>query len=227
MDLRLDTLAKMVPKGSRVADIGTDHAYLPISLVKNDRVKYALASDIAKGPLTNAAKDIKRAGLSSKISLRLGPGLTTVKRKDNIDTVVIAGMGGKLISRILNDAFLNKELFAVLVLEPNNAEPLLRSWLMIHGYQIKQEKLLEEASHYYELIKAVYIGKVKPLTPAELLFGPLILKHKNPIFAEKWGQQLTYLKKLLLDLNKAKHKNRQRINKVEDEIKLIEEELDD
>lgn len=227
MDSRLHSLAKMVPAGSRVADIGTDHAYLPIALVKTGQVKYAVASDIAKGPLTNAAKDVEKAGLKKQIALRLGPGLTTIKKADQIDTVIIAGMGGKLISQILNDSYLSGALFPVLVLEANNAEPLLRSWLMIHGYEIEQEKLIKEAGHYYELIRASYERRVRPLTPAQIFFGPLILKHKDAIFAEKWRKHLAYLKKLLFNLNKAKHKNRQRINKVEDEVKLIEEELDD
>jgi len=98
MNLRLNTLAQMVDPGSRVADIGTDHAYLPIELVKNKQINYAIASDIAKGPLQNAKNDIAEAGLQNKIETRLGPGLSTVNHNDDIDTVVIAGMGGKLIT---------------------------------------------------------------------------------------------------------------------------------
>ena len=95
MNLRLKTLAKMVDHNSRVADIGTDHAYLPIELVKNGRVKFAIASDIGQGPLLNAKKDIEEAGLQDSIETRLGNGLETITKKDEIDTVIVAGMGGK------------------------------------------------------------------------------------------------------------------------------------
>ena len=97
MNLRLNTLAKMVDPGSRVADIGTDHAYLPIELVKNGKIDYAIASDVAEGPLENAKNDIAAAGLTEQIETRLGSGLETVTDADQIDTVVIAGMGGKLM----------------------------------------------------------------------------------------------------------------------------------
>lgn len=109
VNLRLNKLATMVDQDARIADIGTDHAYLPIELVKSGKVNFAIASDIGKGPLDNAKQDIKEAGLEGKIETRLGAGLETISAKDNIDTIVIAGMGGNLMSQILNDALVNKK----------------------------------------------------------------------------------------------------------------------
>ncbi|WP_063507464.1 tRNA (adenine(22)-N(1))-methyltransferase, partial [Lactobacillus acetotolerans] len=204
MNLRLNTLAQMVEPGSRVADIGTDHAYLPIELVKNKQINYAIASDIAKGPLQNAKNDIAEARLQGKIETRLGPGLSTVNHNDDIDTVVIAGMGGKLITDILDEAWNKHFCFKTLILEPNIGEPGVRKWLMGHKYQIVTEKLIAESGHTYELIKARAVKKRSHLSEKAILFGPYILKEKNSIFYQKWENQLAYHKKLLLDLNKAR-----------------------
>ncbi|RVU71709.1 MULTISPECIES: class I SAM-dependent methyltransferase [Lactobacillus] len=221
MNLRLNTLAKMVDPGSRVADIGTDHAYLPIELVEKGQIDFAVASDVAEGPLENAREDIQAAGFAEKIATRLGPGLSTITAADNIDTVVIAGMGGKLISQILNDAWLKGQHFPTLVLEPNVGEEEVRSWLMIHGYEIIAEDIMAEAGHSYELIKAKFVGKILPLTETELMFGPLILQNKNEVFYQKWSSQAKYFEKLITNLNKAKNKDLERINRIQAKIKMI------
>lgn len=227
MNLRLNTLAKMVDPGSRVADIGTDHAYLPIELVKEKKIEYAIASDVAKGPLQNAINDINEAGFSDTIETRLGSGLETITHEDNIDTVVIAGMGGKLMTQILEDAWQKGFKFKNLVLEPNIGEPGVRKWLMEHQYKILAEDLMAEAGHTYELIKARYTGEKTPLTEKELFFGPFILAEKNPVFYQKWQGQLEYHQKLLANLNKAREKDTARIKQIEKEIELIEGELND
>lgn len=225
MNLRLNTLAKMVDPNSRLADIGTDHAYLPIELVKNGKIQYAIASDIAPGPLENARTDIAEAGLTSQIETRLGSGLETVKHVDQIDTVVIAGMGGKLMTNILDAAWNRDYHFKTLVLEPNIGEAGVRNWLMMHNYQIVDEKLIAEAGHTYELIKARLTEKRHNLTEKEIFFGPLILRAKNPVFYQKWQGQLAYNQKLLQNLNKARKKDEDRINEVEHHIELIQEEI--
>lgn len=225
MNLRLNTLANMVNSKSRVADIGTDHAYLPIELVKSGKIDYAIASDIAKGPLENAKKDIAEAGLSDQIETRLGSGLETVTHADEIDTVVIAGMGGKLMTDILDTAWNKEYHFKTLVLEPNIGEAGVRNWLMMHDYQIIAEKLIAEAGHTYELIKAKLTEEKHDLTEKEIFFGPFIVREKNPVFYQKWRGQLVYNQNLLQNLNKAKKKDENRINAVEHQIQLIEEEV--
>ena len=104
LEERLAQICKMVDPQSRVADIGTDHAYLPIALVEEGKIDFAIASDVAAGPLDNAKQDIAQAGLEDKIETRLGSGLETLKSSDQIDTVVIAGMGGKLMTNLLEAA---------------------------------------------------------------------------------------------------------------------------
>ena len=227
MNLRLNSLAQMVDQGARIADIGTDHAYLPIQLVKENKIQFAIASDVAAGPLENAKKDIAAAGLDGNIETRLGAGLDTINSADQIDTVIIAGMGGKLITQILNDAWLKDSIFKTLILEPNIGESGVRKWLMSHNYQIKREKIITEAGHTYELIKAEKTNKIVKLTVKELFFGPEILQEKNEVFYQKWRGQLAYHKKLLLNLNKAKEKDLVYMHKIESEIKMIEEEIND
>lgn len=225
MNLRLNTLAKMVDPDSKVADIGTDHAYLPIELVKSGKIKFAIASDVAEGPLENAKNDIAEAGLSDQIETRLGNGLETITHQDQVDTVVIAGMGGKLMVDILNTAWSKDFQFKNLVLEPNIGEAGVRNWLMMHNYQIVDEKLIAEAGHTYELIKAKLTNSKHDLTEKEIFFGPFILQEKNPVFYQKWQGQLLYNQKLLQNLNKAKKKDEDRINEVNHHIELIEEEI--
>lgn len=227
MNLRLNTLADMVDSDSRIADIGTDHAYLPIELVKNGKIQYAIASDIADGPLENAKTDIAEAGLSEQIETRLGSGLATVTHADRIDTVVIAGMGGKLMVNILDNAWQKDYHYKTLVLEPNIGEAGVREWLVAHDYQIADEKLIAEAGHTYELIKARLTHEKHDLTEKEIFFGPFILRAKNPVFYQKWNGQLAYNQKLLQNLNKAKKKDTNRIHEVEHHIELIREEIND
>lgn len=227
MNLRLRTLAQMVDQEARVADIGTDHAYLPIQLVKEGKVDYAIASDVAAGPLQNAEKDIVAAGLKDKIETRLGSGLETVSAQDRIDTVVIAGMGGKLMTNILDEAWSENFHFATLILEPNVGEPGVREWLSTHKYQIIDEKIISEAGHIYELIKAQKVESTIRLTDRQIFFGPEILKEKNQVFYQKWQDQLAYHQRLLSNLNKAQEKDRAHIRQIEDEIKMIEGELND
>lgn len=226
LETRLAHLAAMVDENTRLADIGTDHAYLPIDLVKSGKIQFAIASDVAKGPLDNAKTDILEAGLSNQIQTRFGSGLETIKPEDKIETVVIAGMGGKLMTDLLEAAKEKGELYPTLILEPNIGEPGVRKWLMEHNYQIIQEEIIDTAGHIYELIKAILTDNIHQLTDKEILFGPFLLKEKNSVFIKKWINQLAYQKQLLVNLNKAKNKDMTRISEVEQRIQFIEGELE-
>lgn len=225
MDARLAALAKMVPTGARLADIGTDHAYLPIALVQAGKVPFAIASDIAAGPLANAAADIQAAGLSGQIETRLGNGLATIQAQDHIDTVVIAGVGGQLMTEILTASSLR---FPNLVLEPNIGEKQVRRWLEANCYKIEAERLLWVKGHSYELIKAQLTNHIHPLTEPEALFGPVILQSKaDPGFVRKWKGQLAYDQQLLQNLRRAKQPDRTKLAHLSAQIDLIKGELHD
>lgn len=225
MNLRLNRLAEMVDPGSRLADIGTDHAYLPILLVKSGKISHAIASDVAAGPLENAKTDIAAAGLSDQIETRLGSGLETIKESDQIDTVVIAGMGGKLMVNLLSEAASRGVYYPNLVLEANIGEKTVRRWLMANKYEIVAEDIVYEAGHIYELIKARLTDQVHELTVREQEFGPLLLKNKTDVFYKKWQGQEAYYQKLLANLNKAREKDLTRIKEVENLLAMIKTEL--
>ena len=225
MEERLRRLAEMVDQGARLADIGTDHAYLPIDLIKRSKIDFSIASDVAKGPLDNAKKDIAEAGLQDKIETRLGSGLETLRESDNLDTIVIAGMGGKLMSDLLEQAKNSGKLYPTLILEPNIGEPGVRRWLMKNNYEIVKEEVIEVSGHIYELIKAKLRDKNVTLTEVEIQFGPKLLQEKNAVFIKKWTNQLTYQKNLLSNLNKAKVKASDRIKETERLISEIEDIL--
>ncbi|GHV97137.1 methyltransferase [Lactobacillus nasalidis] len=225
MNLRLNKLAEMVDPGSRVADIGTDHAYLPIRLVQSGKISHAIASDVAAGPLANAKADIASAGLADAIETRLGSGLETIKEEDGIDTVVIAGMGGKLMVSLLAEAAGRGVYYPTLVLEANIGENTVRRWLMENKYEIVAEDIVDEAGHIYELIKARLTDRIHELSVREQEFGPLLLAKKTDVFYKKWRGQEAYYQKLLANLNKARQKDEGRIKEIEDLLAMIEEEL--
>lgn len=227
LEQRLAQLAEMVDQESRVADIGTDHAYLPIDLVKKQKIDFAIASDVAAGPLSNAVNDIKMAGLEDKITTRLGSGLETLTEDDKIDTVVIAGMGGKLMRDLLNKPAQTNIFYDTLILEPNVGEPLVRKWLMDHSYKIITEKIIEVSGHIYELIKAKRVSEPTTLTEKEIQFGPILLQERNSIFTKKWTKQLIFQKNLLNNLQKAKEIDTEKVKDTKALISMIEGILND
>ncbi len=222
---RLETVGKLVDQNDKIADIGTDHAYLPIMLVNNKTIKEAIASDIGEGPTQNARDNVKRYGLNEQIKVRLGPGVEPITPEDKVDTVIIAGMGGKLISDILQDGVNEGKQFPKLILEPNIGEPVIRRWLMNHDYKIVAEYIMAEDGHTYEIIKAVLTSEKQTLTDAELLLGPFLKEEKNEVFLTKWHNQLAYFKNLLLNLQKANVPDEQKISLIKDNILAIEEVL--
>ena len=151
LDTRLQTIAEFVPKGSRVADIGTDHGYLAIELIKKGIATFVIASDKNIGPLEAARKNVETMTLESKIDLRLGDGLKTLKPNE-VDVICIAGMGGALICDILNAS---PEIIATtkkLILQPMNAVDKLRHWAAENSFYIEDEHLSEVDDIIYEII---------------------------------------------------------------------------
>ena len=198
LSTRLKTVASYVKAQSKVADIGCDHAYLPIYLIQKNKAGQVIGSEIAQGPLENGRSNVLRYGLQDKIELRYGGGLDTIEKEDGIDTVTIAGMGGKTIVSILADAF-ERGVLPVnqLVLQPNTDEWFVRFWLWQHGYQITDETILDEKNNTYEVIVAEYIGKIVTYTREDILFGPYLRQNKNAIFCQKYKRELEGLKRII------------------------------
>ena len=159
LDKRLGTAAALVRHGARVADIGTDHAYLPVYLVQTGVCPSAIASDIGKGPLEAARHTVTAAGLTDTISLRLGDGLAGIA-PDEVDDIVIAGMGGETIAAILQAAPWVKNPTLRLILQPMTRAEDLRRFLLTNGFSVLQERLIQDSRHLYPVLAAVYTGEV-------------------------------------------------------------------
>ncbi|MBQ5746487.1 MAG: SAM-dependent methyltransferase [Clostridia bacterium] len=166
---RLHAAFLLVREGKRVADIGTDHGYLPIALVKLGKAESAFASDIGKGPLERAEENIKKAGLEEKIKTVLTDGAAFF---DSLaDEFIIAGMGGELIFDIISRAPFLKNEDIHLVLQPMTKIPVLRKSLAKEGFRIDEEKLVFEDDRVYTLMSVYYDGRIREITECEAVTG--------------------------------------------------------
>lgn len=181
MTPRLYAIASMVPQGAFFADVGTDHAYLPIYLAENNLISHAVAADINRGPLLRAKGNIKKYNLEEKIDTCLSDGFEELDG-NSFDTASIAGMGGILIARILEKAPRGK----LYILQPMRDAHFLRAYLSSNGFELVDEKLAEEGNKIYTVI-AVRDGK-EVLSEKELYLGKLL--KKDPLF-EKFRTRLS------------------------------------
>ena len=164
---RLRALADLVPQDARLADVGTDHAYLPVWLLLQGRISRAIAADLREGPLNRARETARQYQVEDKVSFRLCDGLSLVDREE-VDVISIAGMGGETIAAILQAAPWARE--KLLLLQPMTSFPDLRLWLQQHAYAIQKERIVREGERLYT-VWAVTAGAMEPLTPAELWAG--------------------------------------------------------
>lgn len=171
-DRRLAAAASFARKGARVADIGTDHASLPIYLVGNRVAPTALACDINEGPLRAANANIAAAGLSSNIETRLTDGLNGIEDFSPED-IYILGMGGELILRIINDSTIPKKDGVRLILQPMTHAHDLRQGLFENGFNIVDESLVRDRDRVYQIIVAEFDGIARDATDAELWLGKI------------------------------------------------------
>ena len=186
---RLAAAAKLVGKGS-VADIGTDHALLPIHLVQSGHPR-ALASDIKEGPCQRARTNIYANGLHSKIKVVCCPGLDAVDEFEP-DNIVIAGMGGEMIASILAASDYPKKSKCRLVLQPQSMHDVLRKFLAENGFEITEETVVLDGGKYYQLLAAKYTGEVYQMSDAEYKLGKLNLARVEKLYGET---DIAWLKK--------------------------------
>ncbi|MFA6308428.1 MAG: class I SAM-dependent methyltransferase [Clostridia bacterium] len=155
---RLALIASKVQKANIVADIGTDHAYIPIFLVENGVCKSVIASDVRKGPLKAAKLNIKNAGFEDKIETLMGDGLETIS-ENKADVIIIAGMGGILISKILTEGKAMAKSAKSLILQPMNRLDEVRKWLTENDFEIYDEELCAEGEKIYNVICAKHFSQ--------------------------------------------------------------------
>ena len=205
--------------GEKCADIGTDHAYVPIKLYEAG--KKVIATDIMPGPLKIAAENVKKQ--NAQVELRLGGGLSPIN-KGEVDTVIIAGMGGEMIEKILTDDA-DKTEDVTFVLQPMNSQYELRTFLLNKGFYIIEEDLAQEGFKVYNLIVAT---KDETKSGQALSYNSEIEKHLpvflkgNPIFKALLDKKKREFSKILTGLNKSKDKNPDEIRKYEELLLEIE-----
>lgn len=181
-DTRFLLAAKMLGQVNTLADIGTDHAFLPIYLIDNNIAQHVIACDIAQGPLATAEQNIKKAGAENKISLRLADGLKGVKPGE-CNAVTVMGMGGETISQIIDSAPWLKAERQVLVLQPMTCDDRLRKYLNLNGFEIIEEKAVFSKGRVYTVIKTKWNDCKENTAPEFEYIGKLL--EDNPSDAEK------------------------------------------
>ncbi len=225
---RLGMIASFVPGGSRVADIGTDHGYIPIHLVQEGIAKSAIAMDVRKGPLLRAQTHIKEAGLTDLVEVRLSDGLLKLE-KNQADCVVIAGMGGELIIHILEEGRHLWDSISYWVLSPHSELYKVRKFLAEHEFSIRRETMIKEDGKYYSVMGVTRDSMVSEDRDPELgyRYGKDLLDSKNPVLKDFLQKEQIQIGEILNGLQTSGTKNAEsRIEELKLELKWNKEAQD-
>ena len=214
---RLTRVASFVPNGSKVCDVGSDHAYLPVYLIQNKKITSAIAGEVVEGPFLSAKQTVRDYRIEDHIEVRFGDGLKILSKEDEVMAVTICGMGGELISRILEAGYSGSHLNGRerLILQPNVAEHYVREWLMNHSYQIVEETVVSDNHRLYEIIVAEPSNEQVEYTELELKYGPILLKEPSELSVAKWTRMNRKNKEILEQLQKSKTPQHEKIEQFE------------
>lgn len=204
----MNAVATMVTPGSILADVGTDHGYVPIALVQQERIPKAIAMDINKGPLQRAREHIAMCQLEDCIETRLSDGVEALQVGE-VDSILIAGMGGELVIHILNEGMEVCRKVKELILQPQSELGKVRQYLRENLFQIVDEDMIIEDGKYYPMMKVVPVEEDNfwKYLPEETIspcdnYGPLLLKNGNPSLRKYLVKQHKQLHKILKELEK-------------------------
>ncbi|MFC2948375.1 tRNA (adenine(22)-N(1))-methyltransferase [Virgibacillus sediminis] len=224
---RLKTAASYLPAGAVFADIGSDHAYLPCYICQKDDQARAVAGEVRVGPYNSAVSTVKFHGLTNKVDVRLGDGLEVLSPNE-VNQIVIAGMGGSLIQSILQKGIDKLGTVERIIAQPNVNARNVRRWLRRNNYMIVDEQIVEENGHIYEVLAADKYAEdpfEEELLEQQLLFGPILLEKKPSAFYYKWEHELAKLERVIDEMKKASEKNMDKISQFEMESAWIREVL--
>lgn len=199
LSVRLQMNADMVPAGSRTADIGCDHGYVSIYLVERGICDNVLALDVREGPLSAARRNIQAAGLSDKIECRLSDGMKEL-RPGEADTLLIAGMGGKLVCRILE---MGQEILSetdTLVLQPQSDLRDVRSLLPVIGFRIEKERCCYDGGKWYLAIRAVRGSEDRSFSEAEYRYGWMLQTERDAVYHSYLMHEKDKAERIVADL---------------------------
>jgi tRNA (adenine22-N1)-methyltransferase len=226
---RMECIASLVTPGVRVADIGCDHGYLPISLCMEGKVPSALAMDIRPGPLKAAQANIIRYGLEDRIRTRLSDGMKELVPGE-ADAAILAGMGGRLIVKILSDSAGVARSLKELILGPQSEVGMVREWLEENGFLIDREEMILEEGKFYPLIhgsrEAGSGAAGKRMTEEERLYGPVLLQNRDPVLRRYLEKERKNREELLARMAENRgERAEERRKTLEEEMRLIQAAL--
>lgn len=242
LSARLQVIAEELLLGCRMADIGSDHALLPVYAVKNGKASYAVAGEVNDGPLEAAQRQVAEAGEHRRISVRKGDGLAVISPGE-VDTITIAGMGGALIVSILSGGRDKLEGVKRLVLQPNVGEEFVRQWLVENGWYLEKEQILEEDGKIYEVLTAIadpgadalnerlYQNKVMDggivvSKPWLLKIGPRFILNPSSTLLKKWQGEIAKLENICRQVALSDQEaSRERESELRQEIEQLKEVL--
>ena len=222
--MRLERVAAHVPAGARLADIGSDHGYLPVALMRRGAITMAVAGEVALTPFGAAQRRVRESGQELNITVRLANGLAAIEPADGISAISICGMGGETIRDILDSGKACLSGQERLILQPNGGEQPLRQWLMDNGYRILSEEVLRENRFYYEVIVAEHAGPVM-YSARELYFGPLQMQARSPVFLAKWQRLLREKQRTLSHFERARQGPEEKVQDIARQARGISEML--
>ncbi|HEY8444896.1 MAG TPA: tRNA (adenine(22)-N(1))-methyltransferase TrmK [Bacilli bacterium] len=183
MSIRIKTIAEFIPPYRNIADVGCDHGYLILEAFEKYHIIHAQAIDNKQGPLQNAMKNLQK--YQSQVTFTLSNGLQDLEPENEV--VIIAGMGGMLIIKILSENLERLENVKRIIIQANRDLDKIRQFALNNHFQIVSEKIIDEESIFYEII--VLEKGSSNYTKADLMFGPCLLKEKSPLFMKKWTKE--------------------------------------
>ncbi|MCX0378634.1 class I SAM-dependent methyltransferase [Clostridium perfringens] len=220
---RLKRIAEHVDKCESVADIGTDHGYIPIYLVKERICKKAIASDINKGPIEKAKVNVAFEGVSDKVKCLLGPGLNPLKVGE-VNGVILAGMGGNLTRDILLADMDKVKKYDFIILQPAQNPEVLREFLYKNDYEIIDEDLIKDEGRFYELFKVKYNENSEKLVfedELEYEVSPLLREKGHPLFKEFIEEKINRCETILSFIKEDTEAAKKRKSDLEEKINKL------
>ncbi|CAG9619338.1 tRNA (adenine(22)-N(1))-methyltransferase [Sutcliffiella rhizosphaerae] len=226
---RLEAVAAHIPKESILADIGSDHAYLPCYAYLQGIIKSGIAGEVVEGPYQSALQQVRKTELEHVIEVRKGDGLDVIFPNE-VTCLTIAGMGGTLIQSILEKGKEKLEGVQTLILQPNIGAKKIRLWLLQNKWELVAETILQEDGRIYEILVAKRGEETQPYKDnksAYLLVGPFLAKERNEIFLKKWSHELAHWKRIVEQLETAakSEANEKKMKELNENIRLVEEVL--
>lgn len=223
---RLQRVLDYINGNTRIADIGSDHAKLLIKAHELGKLEFGIAGEVVNGPFNASVEAIQSAGLSHKVDVRLGDGLTVVNPSDEIDTATICGMGQELIAHILHKQLDRLNSIQHVICQSNTFSYLIRDELVAQNFEIMDELIMRENGHTYEIIYAKRNHeKVPKLSEKERQFGPVLLKEKGEMFDLRYQNEIQHLEKIVHKIDESKH--RDKVVSLTERINMIKEVIDD